>query len=170
MRGEAIATRHVALLARTEELQLTKVRESNPGQEESCAATVLDHFTSAFHWAEYNIAAIWLRNQWYLMTNSVLSDVQNGGLTFIRYHWLRNQIAAMLYSAQWNADVKWSSTVAAQLSSWPGLHSRSFRAVVRSSVPYHKGNVSRGDCLPSHAGNSDRLVRTSVSPDPERCS
>ena len=61
----------------------TKVRECNPGQEESCAATVLDHFTSAFHWAEYNIAAIWLRNQWYLMTNSVLSDVQNGGLTFI---------------------------------------------------------------------------------------
>ena len=41
------------------------------GQEESCAVTVLDHFTSAFHWAEYNIAAIWLRHQWYLMTNSV---------------------------------------------------------------------------------------------------
>ena len=61
----------------------TKVRECGPGQEESCAATVLDHFTSAFHWAEYNIAAIWLRNQWYLMTNSVLSDVQNGGLTFV---------------------------------------------------------------------------------------
>jgi hypothetical protein len=59
------------------------IRECGPGQEESCAVTVLDHFTSAFHWAEYNIAAIWLRNQWYLMTNSVLSDVQNGGLTFV---------------------------------------------------------------------------------------
>ena len=54
-----------------------------PGQEENCAVTVLDHFTSAFHWAEDNFAAIWLRHQWYLMTNSVLSDVQNGGLTFI---------------------------------------------------------------------------------------
>ena len=61
----------------------TEVQECNPGQEENCAVTVLDHFTSAFHWAEYNIAAIWLRNQWYLMTNSVLSDVQNGGLTFV---------------------------------------------------------------------------------------
>jgi hypothetical protein len=59
------------------------VKDCNPGHEESCTVTVLDHFTSAFHWAEYNIAAIWLRNQWYLMTNSVLSDVQNGGLTFV---------------------------------------------------------------------------------------
>jgi cell migration-inducing and hyaluronan-binding protein len=59
------------------------IRECGPGQRDNCAVTVLDHFTSAFHWAEYAIAAIWLRNQWYLMSNSVLSDVQNGGLTFI---------------------------------------------------------------------------------------
>jgi cell migration-inducing and hyaluronan-binding protein len=59
------------------------IRACSPGQEESCAVTVLDHFTSAFHWAEYNIAAIWLRPQWYLVTNSVISDVQNGGLTFV---------------------------------------------------------------------------------------
>ena len=49
----------------------------------NCAVTVLDHFTSSFHWAEGNISAIWLRPQWYLLTNSVISDVQNGGLTFI---------------------------------------------------------------------------------------
>lgn len=48
-----------------------------------CAVTVLDHFTSSFHWAEKDVSAIWLRNQWYLTTNSVLSDVQGGGLTFI---------------------------------------------------------------------------------------
>jgi cell migration-inducing and hyaluronan-binding protein len=52
-------------------------------QEENCAATVLDHFTSSFHWAEFNYSAIWLRNQWYLVTNSVLTDVQGGGLTAI---------------------------------------------------------------------------------------
>jgi cell migration-inducing and hyaluronan-binding protein len=49
----------------------------------NCAVTVLDHFTSSFHWADGNTAAIWLRNQWYLLTDSIVSDVQNGGLTFI---------------------------------------------------------------------------------------
>ena len=48
-----------------------------------CAVTVLDHFTSSFHWAETNFSAIWLRPQWYLVDNSVLTDVQNGGLSFI---------------------------------------------------------------------------------------
>ena len=46
-----------------------------------CAVIVIDHFTSSFHWAETNFAAIWLRPQWYLYTNSVLTDVQNGGIT-----------------------------------------------------------------------------------------
>jgi cell migration-inducing and hyaluronan-binding protein len=50
---------------------------------ENCALTVLDHFTSSFHWAHGNVSAIWLRPQWYLLTNSVVSDVQNGGVTFI---------------------------------------------------------------------------------------
>jgi cell migration-inducing and hyaluronan-binding protein len=49
----------------------------------TCAVTVLDHFTSSFHWAETNFSAIWLRPQWYLVDNSVLTDVQNGGLSFI---------------------------------------------------------------------------------------
>jgi hypothetical protein len=49
----------------------------------SCAVTVLDRFTSSFHWAEGDVSAIWLRPFWYLLTNSVLSDVQNGGLTFV---------------------------------------------------------------------------------------
>src|SRR5262249_36870607 len=46
-----------------------------------CAVTVLDHYTSSFHWAQTNFAAIWLRPQWYLYTNGVLTDVQNGGIT-----------------------------------------------------------------------------------------
>jgi hypothetical protein len=51
--------------------------------EKNCALTVLDHYTSGFHWAETNLSAIWLRPQWYLMINSVLHDVQNAGLSFI---------------------------------------------------------------------------------------
>jgi hypothetical protein len=53
------------------------------GAEKNCAVTVIDHFTSSFTWAEGNIAAVWLRPQWYLLTNSVISDVQNGGVNFV---------------------------------------------------------------------------------------
>jgi hypothetical protein len=48
-----------------------------------CMVTVLDRYTSSFHWPEQNFAAIWLRPQWYLFINSVLSDTQNGGLGFV---------------------------------------------------------------------------------------
>jgi hypothetical protein len=53
------------------------------GSTENCAITALDRYTSSFHWADTNFAAIWLRPQWYLLVNSVLSDVQNGGVTFV---------------------------------------------------------------------------------------
>jgi cell migration-inducing and hyaluronan-binding protein len=49
----------------------------------SCGVTVLDRYTSSFHWADGNVSAIWLRPHWYLLTDSVISDVQNGGLTFV---------------------------------------------------------------------------------------
>ena len=45
--------------------------------------TILDRYTSSFHWTETNFGAIWLRPQWYLYTNSVLTDVQNGGLSLV---------------------------------------------------------------------------------------
>jgi hypothetical protein len=54
---------------------------NNGAQLPFCAVTVLDHYTTAFHWAQQNFAAIWLRPQWYLYTNSVMSDVQTGGIT-----------------------------------------------------------------------------------------
>ena len=56
---------------------------SNGAAEKNCMVTVLDRYTSSFHWAQFNFAAIWLRPQWYLLINSVLSDVQNGGLSFV---------------------------------------------------------------------------------------
>ena len=56
---------------------------ANGVNEEKCGVVVLDHYTSSFHWAQGNTSAIWLRPQWYLMDNNVLSDVQNGGFTMI---------------------------------------------------------------------------------------
>ncbi len=49
----------------------------------NCMVTVLDRYTSSFHWTETNFGAIWLRPHWFLVTDSVLTDVQNGGLTFV---------------------------------------------------------------------------------------
>jgi hypothetical protein len=49
----------------------------------NCTATVFDHFTTSFNWAPTNFAAIWLRGWWFLVENSAITDVQNGGLTFI---------------------------------------------------------------------------------------
>jgi len=51
--------------------------------EPDCMITALDHYTSSFNWADTNLSAIWLRKQWYLMSNSAITDVQNGGLTFV---------------------------------------------------------------------------------------
>lgn len=44
---------------------------------------MIDHFTTSFNWAPTNFAAIWLRGWWFLLDNSAITDVQNGGLTFI---------------------------------------------------------------------------------------
>ena len=54
-----------------------------PDNEKACRVTVLDHYTTSFHWAESNFAALWLRPQWYLVTDSVITDVQQGGLNFV---------------------------------------------------------------------------------------
>ena len=45
--------------------------------------TAIDHFTTSFNWADQNFAAMWLRPQWYLLSNSAITDVQNGGVTFV---------------------------------------------------------------------------------------
>ena len=49
----------------------------------NCMVTVIDRYTTSFHWAEQNFAAIWLRPQWYLLSNSFVTDVVNSGLTFV---------------------------------------------------------------------------------------
>jgi hypothetical protein len=49
----------------------------------ACTPTILDRYTTSFNWAETNFAAVWLRNQWYLLQNSVITDVQQGGVNFV---------------------------------------------------------------------------------------
>ena len=51
--------------------------------ESNCVITNIDHYTSSFNWQATNFAAIWLRPLWYLFINSALTDVQNGGITFV---------------------------------------------------------------------------------------
>ncbi|MDQ5985012.1 MAG: hypothetical protein CSYNP_00716 [Syntrophus sp. SKADARSKE-3] len=53
------------------------------GNTDNCPVTVIDSYTSSFHWAQQNFAAIWLRNNWFLVTDSALTDVLNGGLTMV---------------------------------------------------------------------------------------
>jgi hypothetical protein len=48
-----------------------------------CMATVLDHYTTSFNYAQTNFAAIWLRPWWYLVTDSAITDSQYGGLNFV---------------------------------------------------------------------------------------
>ncbi|MBW1780782.1 MAG: G8 domain-containing protein [Deltaproteobacteria bacterium] len=53
------------------------------GRTENCAVTVIEDYTSSFHWAQQNFATIWLRTNWFLFTDSALTDVLNGGLTMV---------------------------------------------------------------------------------------
>ncbi len=49
----------------------------------NCMITHLEQYTSSFTWAPFNFAALWLRPQWYLVSNSVISDIIMGGLNFV---------------------------------------------------------------------------------------
>lgn len=53
------------------------------GSMQDCMVTQLNHFTTSFTWAQTNVSAMWLRPQWYLVSNSAITDVQNGGLTMV---------------------------------------------------------------------------------------
>jgi hypothetical protein len=67
-----------------EAVQCAAPTPGNPvDSRDFCPVTVLDHYTSSFHWPEKNFAAVWLRGKWMLFSNSVLSDSQNGGLGLV---------------------------------------------------------------------------------------
>ncbi|EGV18697.1 G8 domain-containing protein [Thiocapsa marina 5811] len=109
---DASATGAVVADPATGALDCSGVRKcANDNVETNCQVTVLDRYTSSFHWAETNFAAIWLRPQWYLVTDSVLTDTQNAGLTFvtggdytrssaIRGHWMLLRKSALIGNTQ----------------------------------------------------------------------
>jgi hypothetical protein len=53
------------------------------GNPQNCMLTVIDRYTTSFNFAPLNFAAIWLRPQWYLLTDSVITDVQQAGVTMV---------------------------------------------------------------------------------------
>src|SRR5208282_854157 len=61
----------------------SKQKVCSEADESNCVVTVIDHYTTSFNWAATNFAAVWLRPLWYLFTNSAITDVQNGGITFV---------------------------------------------------------------------------------------
>ena len=52
-------------------------------KEGTCAATVVDRFTTSFNWAPKNFSAVWMRGWWQLVQNSAITDQFKGGLTFV---------------------------------------------------------------------------------------
>ena len=54
-----------------------------PLTEANCMATVLDHYTTSFNFAEKNFSAIWLRPWWKLVTDSSITDQLGPGLTYV---------------------------------------------------------------------------------------
>jgi cell migration-inducing and hyaluronan-binding protein len=63
---------------------LAAAKQCDNADPKSCGTTVIDQYTSSFHWAETNFSAVWLRSPgWFLVDNSFISDTQNGGLTFV---------------------------------------------------------------------------------------
>lgn len=53
------------------------------GDTSGCTVTVIDSYTSSFHWGQQNWSAIWLRNNWFLFTDSALTDIMGPGLTMV---------------------------------------------------------------------------------------
>ncbi len=53
------------------------------GSEQNCPVTIIQRYQTSFNFAQKNFAAIWLRKWWFLVENSVITDPQQGGLTFV---------------------------------------------------------------------------------------
>ena len=51
--------------------------------ETNCLPTVINDYTTSFNYPDFNFASVWLRIRWHLFSNSFISDVQNGGLSFV---------------------------------------------------------------------------------------
>ena len=72
-----------ATLCPSDTADCSTVTACGNGNEGPCAVTVLDRFMTSFNWTEQNFGAIWLRPLWNLVLNSVVTDILNGGLSFV---------------------------------------------------------------------------------------
>jgi len=60
-----------------------KSRKCEKGDTAGCSVTVIESYTSSFHWGQQNWSAIWLRNNWFLFTGGALTDILGPGLTMV---------------------------------------------------------------------------------------
>lgn len=82
--GGRLATRcKAADQGKVFEPDCSTVAKCSNGNEKNCDVTVIDKFTTGFNWAQQNFAAVWMRPFWSLVINSVIHDVQNGGVNFV---------------------------------------------------------------------------------------
>ncbi len=74
-----------ALMVNTGSNYLPKLAAGNcrKGDTAGCAVSVIDSYTSSFHWGQQNWSAIWLRNNWFLFTDGALTDILGPGLTMV---------------------------------------------------------------------------------------
>ena len=67
----------------TDPEQLGSVTGLTTSTEKNCAATVLDHYTTSFNFAQKNFSAIWLRPWWKAVVDSSITDQLGPGVTFV---------------------------------------------------------------------------------------
>ena len=48
-----------------------------------CAPTILSYYTTAFHWAQNNFSAIWMRTGYLAVDHVFMSDIQGPGVTMV---------------------------------------------------------------------------------------
>lgn len=131
------------------------IPKCNSGSTENCGVTVINRFTTSFNWSQTNFSAVWLRPHWYLLINSVITDVQNGGLTFVtgggysksdvvEGHWALAKNSAFIGNAQSLADNPYTSNAGPVNPSTP------LRCATQTSSPAPVGNY----CLLADEGIS----------------
>eukprot|EP01137_Pigoraptor_chileana_P003527 Opistho-2@43806 len=52
-------------------------------QTVACVATVIDRLRASFNFPSVSFGAVWLRESWFLVTNSAITDQLSGGLGFV---------------------------------------------------------------------------------------
>ncbi len=119
--------------------------ETNPG---NCAVTTIDRFTTSFNYTETNFASIWLRPLWSLVINSAMTDIINGGISFVtgggytrsdtpRGLWLLARKSVFIGSSQ-SADANPFTSNAGPVNPFSGLECRNPKSQINFCIPADK--------------------------------